>query len=252
MIDYNFIFKETMEHYFEDDYCLLLDKNPKVKMDTIKATTIDEYLVRLIEGYINTTIEEKLEKYSMDLLREGWFHQWPLVRWAYASRLLYNPDASEQDINRAIEILVPLSKEGFPSALGDIAYCYRYGIGVERSYEKAICLLVMASKKGYYKAREYLKMEYEQSRSKELPEELRLFLVNRVLWMFIEDHGLRVENSIIYHDELSADADKVLMKICNEHKRLRKAVQEKALLRHTGHLCWSDEDNPYNIEIKLK
>ena len=145
-----------------------------------------------------------------------------------------------------------MAQEGYPCAVGDLAYCYRYGLGVELSYEKAICLWEMASRKGYCKARECLKMEYDMRCSKELPEELRLFLVHRVLWMFIEDHNLPVVNYIIYPDGLSADATKVLSRIFNEHKRLRKSVQEKSYLRHCGQLCWSDEDNPYSIGIKIK
>jgi hypothetical protein len=110
----------------------------------------------------------------------------------------------------------------------------------------------MASREGYCKARECLKMEYDMRCFKELPEELRLFLVHRVLLMFIEDHNLPVVNYIIYPDGLSADATKVLSRIFNEHKRLCKAVQEKAYLRHCGQLCWSSEDNPYNIGIKIR
>ena len=174
------------------------------------------------------------------------------VRWSYATRLIYNPKTSEKNIKRAVDILLPLAEEGYPCAVGDLAYCYRYGLGVELSYEKAICLWEMASRKGYCKARECLKMEYDMRCSKELPEELRLFLVHRVLWMFIEDHNLPVVNYIIYPDGLSADATKVLSRIFNEHKRLRKSVQEKSYLRHCGQLCWSDEDNPYSIGIKIK
>lgn len=252
MIDYNYIFNDTIKYYFGDEFHLPLDNCNKVDATVIETATIDEYLVFLMKGYFNATVEERLEKYLLELIKDEWFHQWPLIRWAYATRLLYKPKPSKKDIKRAVERLLPLSEEGYPCAIGDMAYCYRYGIGVERSYEKAICLWVMASKKGYHKACDCLKLEYELLCSKELSEELRLFLVNRVLWMFIEEHDIRVVNSIIYPEGLSADAAKTLNRICSEHKRLCKVVQEKAYLRHCGQLCWSSKDNPYNIGIKVK
>ena len=252
MIDYNYIFNDTIKYYFGDESRLLPENCDKVNTTAIEATTIDEYLVYLIKGYINVTLEERLEKYFLELTKDKWFHQWPLVRWACATRFLYNPKTSKKIVERIVKVLIQLCEDGCPCALNDMAYCYRYGIGVERSYEKSICLLIMASRKGYHRARDCLKIEYEQRCSKDLPEELRWFLVNRVLWMFIEDHHIRVEGSTIYPDELSEDATKALKRICNEHKRLCKAVREKAYLRHCGELCWNYEDNPYNIGIKVK
>lgn len=252
MIGYSYIFNDTIKHYLGDRFHWPLKSREKVNTDVIETMTIDEYLVCLIMGYMNATIEERLERYLVEQIKDEWFHQWPLISWAYATRLLYNPKPSKKDIKRALELLIPLSEEGYPCAIGDLAYCYRYGIGVEQSYEKAICLWVMASRKGYYKACDCLKWEYESSYSKGLPEELRLFLVNRVLWIFIKEHKIQVVDSVIYPEGLSPDAEKTLTRIYNEHKRLCKTVEEKALLRYCGQLCWSSEDNPYNIGIKLK
>lgn len=248
----NYVSREIIRHYFGDDFRFPVENNVKLNTALIEATTIDEYLVFLMEGYINATIEERLEKYLMELIKGDWFHQWPLVRWAYASRLLHNEKASEQDIEYALSILLPLAQEGYPNAMCDIAYCYCYGVGLESSYERAVCLWIAAAKNGYKIAKENLEWEYESRRSKELSEELRLFLVNRIIWIFVERHDIRVEGSTIYPDKLSVDATKVLKKLCNEHKRLFKVVQEKAYLRHCGQLCWSYDDNPYNIGIKLK
>ena len=252
MIDYSYIFNDTVKYYFGDDFRLPIDSCANVNTTTIEATALDEYLVYLINGYINVTLVERLEKYFLELIKDKWFHQWPLVRWAYATRLLYNPKTSEKNIKRAVEMLLPLAEEGYPCAVGDLAYCYRYGLGVELSYEKAICLWYLASGNGYSKARDCLKMEYEARCSKELPEELRLFLVNSVLHMFIEDRKLSVVDHVIYPEGLSEYSTKALNKLCNENKRLCKAVKEKSYLRHCGQLCWSDEDNPYSIGIKIK
>jgi hypothetical protein len=80
--------------------------------------------------------------------------------------------------------------------------------------------------------------------------------VNRILWLFIEEHNVPVVNyvtySVIYPEELSEKVVKPLRKIYSEHKRLCKVVQDKAYMRHCGQLCWSSEENPYNIGIKLK
>jgi hypothetical protein len=256
-IDYLYIFNDTIKYYLGDRFHLPYESRDKVIRDIIEpATTIDEYIVSLIEGYMNAEVEERLERYIIEVIKEECFHKWPLVRWAYATRLLYNQKASKKDIKRAVEFLQLLSEEGYPCAIGDLAYCYRYGEGVERSYEKAICLWVMASRKGYKKAHDFLKSEYELSCSKELPEELRLLLVNRILWLFIGEHNIPVAHyvtySVIYPDGLSEKVAKSLNKIYNEHKKLCKVVQDKAYMRHCGQLCWSSEENPYNIGIKLK
>lgn len=252
MFAYKTLFNDTMTYYFGKEHSFSYENDIEVNTAANEATALDEYLVYLINGYINVTLVERLEKYFLELIKDKWFHQWPLVRWAYATRLIYNTKTSEKNIKRAVEILLPLAEEGYPCAVGDLAYCYRYGLGVELSYEKAVCLWFLASGNGYGKARECLKMEYESSCSKELPEELRLFLVNRVLWMFIEDHSLSVVDSIVCHEGLSEYATKALNRLCNENKRLCKAVKEKSYLRHCGQLCWSDEDNPYSIGIKIK
>ena len=250
MIDYHSVLYETLAHYFGDEPYSAQGNGIQLNTTPIVATTIDEYVVRLIEGYVNVTIEERLERYIYELIKGDWFHQWPLVRWAYATRILYNDKASARDLEHAVTILSPLAKEEYPNALSDIAFCYCYGVGVERSYEKALCLWIVASKKGYQKAHEELKREFELTRSKDISDELRFFLVNRILEIFVMEHNVPVVNSVIYTECLDEKARMELGKIYYEHRRLGKVVFNKALLRHTGRLCWSDEENPYNIEIK--
>lgn len=252
MIDYSYVFNDTIKYYLGDEFRLPLENCDEVNTTAIEATTMDEYLVYLIKGYINVTLEERLEKYLVELIKDEWFHQWPLVRWAYASRILNHKRSSERDLERARSILFPLAQEGYPNAMCDIAYCYCYSVGLERSYERAVCLWIEATKKGYRDAKESLKLEYSLSRSKELPEELRFFLLHRILLIFIEEHNIPVENSSIDISELPLEILKELKKIYSEYKRLYKWVGEKAYLRHCGQLCWDSEDNPYSIGIKLK
>ena len=128
MIDYEYIFKETISYYFKDDFSLPPMDKIKVNTRMVVATTLDEYLVRLNIGFINVKLEERLERYFVELLKDEWFHQWGPVRWAYATRLLYNPKASDGDIRHALDIIIPLANEGYPNALNDLAYAYCYGI----------------------------------------------------------------------------------------------------------------------------
>jgi hypothetical protein len=256
-IDYLYIVNDTIKYYLGDKFHWPFESKDKVNRDIIEpASTIDEYIVSLMKGYMNAELEERLERYILEVIKEECFHKWPLIRWAYATRLLNKPKPSKKEIKCAVEILIALSEDGYPCAMGDLAQCYRYGVGVERSYEKAICLGVMASRKGYKNAHDFLKLEYDLSCSKELPEELRLFLVNRILWLFIKANDIPFVNyatySVIYPENLPEKVDTTLRRIYNEHKRLCKATQDKAYMRHCGQLCWSSEENPYNIGIKVK
>ena len=128
MIDYEYIFKETIGYYFKDDFSLPPMDKIKVNTRMVVATTLDEYLVRLNKGFINVMLEKRLERYLVELLNDEWFHQWAPIRWAYATRLLYTPKASDEDIRRALDIIIPLANEGYPNALNDLAYAYCYGI----------------------------------------------------------------------------------------------------------------------------
>ena len=252
MINYEYIFKETISYYFKDDFSLPPMDKIKVNTRMVVATTLDEYLVRLNMGFINVKLEERLERYFVELLKDEWFHQWGPVRWAYATRLLYKPKASDGDIRHALDIIIPLANEGYPNALNDLAHCYCYAVGVERSYEKAICLWVIASTKGHYNAQEALKQECYLSRSKELPEELRLFLVRQVIRVLVRENKVRVTDSGPELDGVPSGARTILKKLYSEHKRLCKAVEAKAHLRQANDLWYSVEGNPYNVGTKLK
>jgi hypothetical protein len=252
MIDYECIFKETISYYFKDNFSLPPMDKIKVNTRMVVATTLDEYLVRLNKGFINVTLEERLERYLVELLKDEWFHQWAPVRWAYATRLLYNPKASNGDIQRALDIIIPLAKDGYPCALNDLAFCYGYGIGVERSYEKAICLWIIASAKGHERARESVKSEYYTGRYKELPEELRLLLLRQVARVLIQENKVGVKDSKLELDGLPLSVSTILKKLDNEQNRLSKTVREKMRLRHCNTLWYNPEDGPYSVGTKWK
>ena len=252
MIDYEYLFKETICYYFKDDFSLPPMDGIKVNTRRVVATTLDEYLVRLNKGFINVTLEERLERYLAELLKDEWFHQWAPIRWAYSTRLLYNPKASDKDIRRALDTIIPLANEGYPNALNDLAYAYCYGIGLERSYEKAVCLWIIASSKGQHYAQETLKQEYYLERSKNLPEELRLFLIRQVIRVLVRENNVRVTDSGPELDGLPLGVRTMLKKLYNEHTRLCKVVQAKVHLRQSNALWYSTEENPYNVGTKWK
>ena len=251
MLEYDTVFDETMRYYLGDEYSFIREKNNQFKTEKLKTKVIDEYLLYLIEGYINVEIDKKLERYLIRVLDEEWFHQWTAIRWAYGTRLLKSKQPSKKNIARAISILLPLAKEGDPRAMCDLADCFCYSIGVEGSYEKAICLWIVSSQMGYCAAHEKLKLEWESKSAKNLPEELRFFLTDSILRIFIEEHNVRVENSVIQTEGLSEYETETLVKIFNKFKRLSKAVSNKAHLRYAGNLWWSEEESPYSIGVKL-
>jgi hypothetical protein len=75
--------------------------------------------------------------------------------------------------------------------------------------------------------------------------------MHRVLWIFIEEHNVCVENSVIQTEGLSEYETETLINIFNKFKRLRKVVSDKAYLRYAGNLWWSEEESPYSIGAKL-
>ena len=252
MIDYEYILKETIGYYFKDDFSLPLMNKIKVNIREVVASTLDEYLVCLNKGFINVILEGRLERYFLELLEDEWFLQWAPVRWAYATRLLYKPKSSGIDKRRALDIIIPLAKEGYPCALYDLAFCYGYGVGVERSYEKAICLWIIASARGHERARDCLKSEYYTSRYKELPEELRLLLVRHVARVLIQENKVNVKDSRLELDGLPLSISTILRKLENEQNRLSKIVQEKMRLRNCNTLWYNPEEGPYSVGTKWK
>lgn len=252
MMGYSDVLKETLEYYFGSEHCPKQKGIGSFKLSDKEAIALDEYLACLINGYINVQIRPNLEKYLMELIKDVWFHQWPMIRWAYATRLLHKEKASAQNLKRAVELLLPLAEEGFPGAMCDVAECYYRGIEVERSYERAVCLWVAASRQGYKEAHTQVKLEYDVSYSKELTDELRLLLVNRRLWILIEEKSLRDEDGLICPEKLTEGYQRMFYKLFDEHSKLLDIVAKKICFRYSEKLCLSDEENPYSIGKNIR
>jgi TPR repeat protein len=252
MMVYRGVFEETLEYYFGSEHYPKQKTLGSFELSEKEAIALDEYLACLINGCINVQIRPNLEKYLMELIKDEWFHQWPMIRWAYATRLLHKEKASAKSLKHAVELLLQLADEGFPGAMCDMAECYCHGIVVDRSYERAICLWVAASRQGYKEAHTQVKLEYDTPRSKELTDELRLFLVNRRLWILIEEKNLRDENGVICPEKLTEGYQRMFYKLFEEHSKLLDLVSKKICFRYAEKLSLSDDDNPYSIGRSIR
>ena len=252
MMGYRGVFEETLEYYFGSEHYPKQKALGSFELSEKEAVALDEYLACLINGHINVQILPNLEKYLMELIKDEWFHQWPMIRWAYATRLLHKEKASAKNLKRAVELLLPLAEEGFPGAMCDMAECYYKGIVVERSYERAICLWIAASRQGYKEAHTKIKLEYDSSYSKGLTDELRLFLVNRRLWIFIEEKKLQDEDGLICPEKLTEGYQRIFYKILDEHNKLLNLVAKKTCFRYAEMLFLSDDENHYSIGKRIR
>ena len=247
--DYDKIYEiqeeKATEEYLEEHYphCLHLLKD---KCTAYRADTLDEYIDFLINGFINVELRRGLEKYLMELLEDEWFHQWPLVHWAYVTRLVYNAK-SDRARKRAAELLYPLVEAKCPGALHDIGYCYRHAAGLEYSYDKAIHYWILASQLGYLNSQKELIMEYNyDSNYKSLPDELRLQFHYEVTKLILKENDVDEYNIPRKFDKKECEKFK---KFCKETKKLEDLVQKQHRLQEIGEFFWGEDENPYKTNL---
>ena len=243
---------ELLKHYLGEVYYLSTKASVKCVTKKVTATTLDEYIKLLAEGYINAKPSEGLETYLDEVLEDEWFHKWPLVRWIYAKRSLErktditNRKRKEANIDYEISILDSLAKEGWPGAITDIGLCGLCGRIPTVNYECAICMWIYASRKGYQAARLCL---YAQLKSREyanLCDELKLFVIDEAMAWFLENNNATREN---FEEKLDGWCLKHAKELRAQSNRLQKAVSNKTFLRKTvGVLGWPDGDGPYAIK----
>ena len=242
-----------MTEFDNEDYAISIDEmmeqDPKllaywanVEADH-KAYTLDEYVRLSMDDCFNVEIDSGLHKHLVELLDDPWFHQWPLLHWTYASNLLRGAWC-QQDVERAINILLLMAKKEMPGALYDIGYCYMRGLKWEKSYQKGIDLWIQASALEYRVAKNSLNFEYEYGDYKTLPEKLRLRFLREVLRIFLQDRGINEESNSC---TLSEREQKELNRINKEIAKLEKTVAESERMYKATSLFWSDDENPYNL-----
>ena len=239
--------EEAMERFLAEQYPLMSNFE-EYKTETVHASTLDEYLMFLVKGHINVYLRSGLSMHLMDLLEDEWFYQWPLIHWAYASNLLRGVGC-KKDIKSAVDILLPMAREGCPGALYDIGCCYMNGWGVEESYTKAIYCWLKAWEKGYRLAKEDLKPEYWTGRFNEhleIPTDLKHAVVCEILHWFITEWNLTKEN---VNDKLDTKGKEAFRKLDRQIKNLEKKMIEEAPLRESAKLFYDDDNNPYKVTI---
>ena len=229
--------EEVLQRHLEEHFPLTADFK-EYKSEPICAYTIDEYLMYLIKGYYNVSVVSEFDKYLMEVLEDEWFHQWPLVRHAYASRLL-NGQGCRKNIKRAVDLLLPLAEEGCPGAMYLIGRCYMQGEGLEQSYDKAISCWIKAGEKRLLSA-EYWAERYHQLEGGSA--ELMFNFLYQVKEYYRESHGIRNEKDTC---KLNAKDSKNYRKLCKQVDTAKEAAEKMARLHDIGNFFWTDDENPY-------
>lgn len=255
MLDDDALCDELLRNYLEPKY-YLATKRPLVCVATPKiATTLDEYIKLLTEGYINVEIFKGLDNYVDKLLENEWFHKWPLAYWIYVHRTFdrkttidYNKKQFEENVDAEIRALDVLAKEGWPGAMADIGRCGIIGRIPGKSFEQCVCMWIYAYRKGYRAAGGYLLAASRMNEYSQLCDEVKMFVLEGATAWHLEDYGVTESN---YKDTLDGWPLKRTKELLNERKRTRKIVVERALMRETiGRLSWPEGESPYEINFK--
>lgn len=239
--------EEAMERFLAELYPLI-DGFEEYNAETVSASTLDEYLMFLVKGYINVYLRPGLSMHLMDLLEDEWFYQWPLIHWAYASNLLRGV-GSKKDIKSAVDILLPMARNGCPGALYDIGCCYMNGWGLEESYTKGIYCWLRAWDNGYRHAKDALKLEYRGGRfneHEEVPTYLKHVFVCKILHWFMTEKKITERNIDEQHNN---QEKKEFRKLGKQIKQLEKELIEETPFRESAKLFYDDDNNPYKVTI---
>ena len=133
----------------------------KYSYERREPTTINQCINDLVNGYADAKVYMELEKNLFELLEDKWFHQFPLLRYKYASYLLrgyYNGRSLEDnyirgDPEHAIKILRPMAGAGLATAQYDVGRYYDFE---KNDVESALTWIIKASKQEYHYAHKYL------------------------------------------------------------------------------------------------
>lgn len=226
------------QNYLEEHFPLTTDF-VEYKSESRMVYTIDEYLMCLIKGYYNVSLRAEYDKYLMELLEDQWFHQWPLVRQAYALRLLEGRGC-RKNVKQAVDLLLHLVEEDCPGTMYHLGRCYMEGLGLEQSYEKAIICWIKAGAQSSLSA-EYWSGQYHQL--EEAPSELMLDFLCQVKEYFLKSRGIHNEKDI---GRLDAEDSKNYKRLCNQVDKAKKTASKKARLHEIGSFFWTEEENPYS------
>lgn len=243
---------ELLKHYLEPEYYKAI-KQPLACVTTPKtATTLDEYIKLLSDGYINVQIREELDQYVDTLLENEWFHKWPLAYWTHIRRTIgrkramdYKKRQSKANVDAEMRTLDALAKEGWPGAMADVG---RYGFVGEipgKSIEQCAGMWIGAYRKGYTVAGRHLFALLTMKEYAKLCDEMKMFVLEGALGWYLVDNNATVSN---YKEKLSGWPLDKTRELLNQSKCVRKVVTERALLRGSAkRLFWQEGESPYEI-----
>lgn len=255
LLDENALCDELLKHYLEPEY-YMATKRPLVCVTTKKeATTLDEYIKLLSEGYINVEILEKLDKYADELLENEWFHKWPLVQWVHMHRAFdrktavdYKKRRSQESVAAEIRTLDFLAKNGWPGAMADIGRCGFIGKIPGKSFEQCICMWIYAYRTGYMTAGAYLFAQLKTKEYMQLCEEIKMFVLEGAIGWFLDNNDATESN---YKEILSGWPLERTRELLNHRKCMRKIVADRALIRGTaGRLFGPEGESLYEINYE--
>lgn len=245
-VNYDSLYDELLREYLGSEYYSAIKKKVEYIATPVTASTIDEYIMLLRKGYINVEIREEVNKHLMELFEDDWFHQWPLVRWTYASRIL-SEEKTEEKVAWALTTLEALAKEGWPNAICDIGTRYWIGKYYEEKHELAVCLWLAASKKGYRGVWYQLLAEFRSRRYEKLGEELQMFFLEEMLNRYLELNAVTLEN---YQERLDKHDTDEVKKMVSKKNKLNKSVSKRAFMRSSvAGLAWDKGEGPYKIDF---
>ena len=251
MFDEDALCDEILKHYLEPEYYMATKRSLPCVTTKKTATTLDEYVKLLAEGYINVEIREELDQYVDVLLENEWFHQWPVVYWMYIHRAYdrkvyapYKKDYVAESVEAEIKILNALAKEGWPGALADVGRCSNRIPG--KDFERRICMWIYAYRRGYLTAGGYLFAYLRSAEYEQLCDELKMFMLDGAVGWFLDNNGATESN---YKETLSGWPLKRTRELLNQSKCMRALVVEKVMMRDTaGRLFWPEGESPYEIQ----
>ena len=161
----------------------------------------------------------------------------------YSIFLLRN---NKQDVEGAINILLPLADHGCGGALYDIGYCYIHGLWWEKSYEIGTYLWAESSRKDYHEAQRCLKYEYERGDYKKMLPCFKLNFVREIKRLFMEEYGINEENA---EDKLEPKELEKFRKLGRQIERFQGEYDNRPSWLDVIGLFWGDENNPHKLNL---
>ena len=162
----------------------------KYSYERRKPTTINQCIHDLVNGYADAKVHMEVGKNLFEVIEDKWFHQFPLVRYKYASMLKHGyfcgrweDDYIDGDNDLAEKILLPMAEAGLATAQYDMGWGFHSG-DPGSAYEENVKWMLKASKQDYYAAHIYLAFIFEKVRFEDFSIELQMEFLSEIARVF--------------------------------------------------------------------